>query len=300
MSDLDRPEKEKPQPDEEFRETELASDMNVAQVHGAIIREKDEPRDGYEPVPLWLIALFMGIVFWGGLYIANFSGGYEANVYDAGLVDWTGQSGGADKGPVDPLVLGKRVYTANCVACHQTTGLGLPGQFPPLVGSEWVLNGDWHGDNHLIMILLHGLGGPIQVMGDTYNGAMPPWRDVLNDEKIAAVLSYIRNEWGNEAPNITPEQVLQIREETAQRTSPYTQAELKAIDAVVFDALEPAPAEEEAEGTPGEPAPEGEAPAEGTSPAAATQSTPPAPEARDDSTPPAPEAAAESTPTPEA
>lgn len=244
MSDPDKPEKKDEPLDEEFRETELSSDMNVAQVHGAIMREKAEPRDGYEPVPLWLIALFMGIVFWGGLYIANYSGGYQANVFDAGLVDWTGQAGGGDKGPIDPMVLGKKVYTANCLACHQATGQGVPGQFPPLVGSEWVLTGDWHGDNHLAMILLHGLSGPIQVLGDTYNGAMPPWK-TLSDQQLAAVITYIRNEWGNSAPGMTPEMITQIREETAERTSPYSQAELQAIEPVIFDELEPAPAEGE-------------------------------------------------------
>jgi len=285
VSDPDQPEKKEEKLDEEFRESELSSDMNVAQVHGAIIREKDEPRDGFEPVPLWLIALFMGIVFWGGLYIANNSGGYQSNVFDAGLVDWTGQSGGADKGPVDPMVLGKKVYTANCLACHQQSGEGIPGQFPPLVDSEWVLNGDWHGDNHLIMILLHGLGGPIQVKGDTYNGAMPPW-NMLSDEQIASVLTYIRNSWGNEGPAIAPEWVLQVREETAQRTSPYTQAELQAIEPVIFDALEPAPEVEGEEGA----TPEGEAADSDAAPEDAPAEAPPADAAPEASPSPSPQA----------
>jgi mono/diheme cytochrome c family protein len=160
------------------------------------------------------------------------------------------------------MVVGKRLFTANCVACHQATGQGVAGQFPTLVGSEWVLGGDWHGDNHLVKILLHGLQGPIQVKGNTYNGAMPPWKQ-LKDDQIAMILTYIRNEWGNSAPPITAEQVAKVREETAAQTEPYTQNQLKAIPAVKYDTA-PAAAPAEGEAVPPAPA---EAPP--TTPAAA-------------------------------
>jgi hypothetical protein len=86
-----------------------------------------------------------------------------------------------------------------------------------------------------VKILLHGLQGPIQVKDKTYNGAMPPWKQ-LKDEQIAAILTYIRNEWGNSASPITADQVAKIREETAAQTEPYTQNQLKAIPAVRFEA----------------------------------------------------------------
>jgi mono/diheme cytochrome c family protein len=218
--------------------------LNVRDVHGAILREKDDPRDGYEPIPLWMVSLFMALVFWGGAYLAFNSGGFQADVFNPAQVSWTG-GGGAAKGPPDPMVVGKRLFTANCVACHQATGQGVAGQFPTLVGSEWVLTEGWHGDNHLVKILLHGLQGPIQVKGDTYNGAMPPWKQ-LKDDQIASILTYIRNEWGNSASPITAEQVAKIREETAAQTEPYTQKALQAIPAIEFDAA-PAPAPTEAQ-----------------------------------------------------
>ena len=224
--------------------------LNVRDVHGAILREKDDPRDGYEPIPLWLVSAFMALVFWAGAYLAFNSGGFQSDVYNPTQVSWTG-GGAAAKGPPDPMVVGKRLFTANCVACHQATGQGVAGQFPTLVGSEWVLGGDWHGDNHLIGILLHGLQGPIQVKGDTYNGAMPPWKQ-LKDDQIAMILTYIRNEWGNSAPPITAEQVAKVREETAAQTEPYTQNQLKAIPAVKYDT---APAAAPAEGEAAPPAP---------------------------------------------
>jgi mono/diheme cytochrome c family protein len=233
--------------------------LNVRDVHGAILREKDDPRDGYEPIPLWLVSAFMALVFWAGGYLAFNSGGFQSDVYNPTQVSWTG-GGGVAKGPPDPMVVGKRLFTANCVACHQATGQGVAGQFPTLVGSEWVLGGDWHGDNHLVKILLHGLQGPIQVKGNTYNGAMPPWKQ-LKDDQIAMILTYIRNEWGNSAPPITAEQVAKVREETAGQTEPYTQNQLKAIPAVKYDtapaaaptegeAAPPAPTEAQPEATP--------------------------------------------------
>ena len=235
--------------------------LNVRDVHGAILREKDDPRDGYEPIPLWLVSAFMALVFWAGAYLAFNSGGFQSDVYNPTQVSWTG-GGGVAKGPPDPMVVGKRLFTANCVACHQATGQGVAGQFPTLVGSEWVVGGDWVGDNHLVKILLHGLQGAIQVKGDTYNGAMPQWKQ-LKDDQIAMILTYIRNEWGNSAPPITAEQVAKVREETAAQTEPYTQNQLKAIPAVKYNAP---PAATPAEGEAVPPAP-AEAPL--TTPAAA-------------------------------
>lgn len=245
----------KPQGDELLPHIE-PDNLNVRDVHGAILREKDDPRDGYEPIPLWMVSFFMALVFWGGAYLAFYSGGFQADVFDPSRVSWAGGGAAADKGPPDPMVIGKKLFTANCVACHQATGQGVAGQFPTLVDSEWVIGGDWHGDNHLVKILLHGLQGPIQVKGSTYNGAMPPWKQ-LKDEQIAAILTYIRNEWGNSAPPITAEQVAKIREETASQTEPYTQNQLKAIPGVRFEAAAEGsapPAPEAAPEAPAQPA----------------------------------------------
>jgi len=249
---IDEPDNTQHRPDT-FEANRENDELNVRDVHGAILREKDDPRDGYEPIPLWLVSFFMALVFWGGAYLAFNSGGFESTVFNPSQVSWSG-GGAVAKGPPDPKVVGKRLYTANCVACHQATGLGVAGQFPPLVESEWVLGGDWHGDNHLVGILLHGLQGPIQVKGATYNGAMPPWKQ-LKDDQIAAILTYIRGEWGNNAPPITAEQVAKVREETAAQTEPYTQAQLKAVPAVKFEAAAPAPAEGSTPPAPGAAAP---------------------------------------------
>ena len=72
---------------------------------------------------------------------------------------------------------GKVVYSTTCAACHQATGEGVEGTYPPLAGSEWV-NGD---EAKVVRIVLHGLTGPVEVAGETYSGMMPPWGGVLKD-----------------------------------------------------------------------------------------------------------------------
>lgn len=91
---------------------------------------------------------------------------------------------------------GAAIYAANCSACHQITGQGIPGAFPPLDGSAYVT-----GDNveRMASIMLYGLMGPITVNGVQYNSVMAPLGAALNDEELAAVASYIRSGWSNKA-----------------------------------------------------------------------------------------------------
>ena len=120
---------------------------------------------------------------------------------------------------------GKQVYSTTCAACHQVTGEGTSGVFPPLAGSEWV-TGD---DAKLARIILHGLTGPIEVAGETYNGMMPPWGGTMKDADIAAVLTYVRSAWGNKAAPVTAAKVASIRAATSSRMTPWTAPELAAV-----------------------------------------------------------------------
>ncbi len=124
--------------------------------------------------------------------------------------------------PVAPPV---NKYAEICQTCHQPTGLGLPPVFPPLAGSEW-LNGRAEIP---IAIVLKGLQGEIRVKGTTYSGAMMPWESVLNDDDLAATLTYARREWGNKGSAVTAAQVKAVRARFATRKTPWTAAELKAI-----------------------------------------------------------------------
>jgi len=193
-----------------------------------------------EPIKLWLIAVLMGLMFFGGMFLWANSGGFRYDVYDTNRISYSG-AGGGEAAP-DPMVLGKSVFTRNCAVCHQANGMGVAGQFPPLVGSEWVLGQEWHGDNHLVKIVIHGLQGPVTVLGKPYNNQMAPWGKVLKDEQVAAVLTYIRNEWGNKAPPISSEFVKNLREQTKDRTTPWTQGELQAIPRETAEQAAPAAA----------------------------------------------------------
>lgn len=228
-----------------------------AEAPAAVRRELADPLQGTAPVPLWLLIVFFVILAWGGFYLAMNSGGFLANVYDSNKVAWDGAgSGGAAAAP-DPMVIGKRIFSQNCVVCHQANGLGVAGQFPPLVGSEWVLSHDWHGDNHIVKIVLNGLQGKVTVKGQDFNNAMAPWGKVLSDQQIAAVLTYVRNEWGNQAPPIPADFVKKIREETKDRTDPWTQKELQDVGKILVNDTEAAPAPA---GQPAAPAPAPAAP----------------------------------------
>ena len=100
---------------------------------------------------------------------------------------------GAD--PTFDTALGASTY-ASCVGCHQPTGAGIPGVFPPLVGHTVDLYAAEGGRTYLIEMMLHGLQGQIVVDGATYNGLMPGWQQ-LSDEAIAAVINHTLTEWGN-------------------------------------------------------------------------------------------------------
>lgn len=101
---------------------------------------------------------------------------------------------------------GAALYQANCAACHQAGGEGLAGTFPPLAGAEQV-NGP--ADAH-IKIVLKGASGPMTVKGQQYNGAMPPFNQ-LTDEEIAAIVTHERTSWGNKGGAVTPAQVKALR-----------------------------------------------------------------------------------------
>ena len=118
---------------------------------------------------------------------------------------------------------GERIYMTRCMSCHQTDGKGIAGVFPPLDGTEWV-KGD---KGRLIRIVLQGLTGETTVQDVVYSGAMPPWQSFLNDEEIAAVLTYVRSAWNNDASAVTEQEVAAVRKATADRTDAWTEEELE-------------------------------------------------------------------------
>ena len=205
------------------------AEPDVEQIHRQIVRELADPAEGYERVPWFLWVTVATMVFWAGWYIGRRGGSFDTQTHveyaEVGLAAVAaGES--AAKGPVDAVAEGKRLFGANCAACHQNTGLGIAGAFPPLVGSEWVTG----PEQTVVRILLHGLGGAMQVKGVTYNGAMPAWKESMSDDDIAHVITYIRQWSPNAAPAVAPATVASLRKEHEARTGPWTEAELKTLE----------------------------------------------------------------------
>jgi mono/diheme cytochrome c family protein len=190
--------------------------------HQAQERENADPEERIRPVPLAAVAVTLVMVLFGVVYIFISEPFGNADLGDRRTVaDLSGPVPVAAGAAVD----GKAVFAAQCVACHQATGKGLPGVFPPLDGSEWVL-----GDARtLANILLHGINGEISVAGTTYNGAMPAFQK-LDDAELAAVASYIRSNWSNNANSLPSKLFEQERLASSTRTKPFEGgAALKAL-----------------------------------------------------------------------
>ena len=123
---------------------------------------------------------------------------------------------------------GEQLYV-RCVACHQANGQGMAPAFPPLAGSEYAT----HTNPAVpIRIVLHGLQGPITVKGTQYNGVMPPYGTgvEMSDQDVAAVLTHVRQSFGNGASAITPQQVATERAAKRSSTGPATAAELNGLE----------------------------------------------------------------------
>ena len=212
----------------DYRET-----PDLTEVHAAIQREHKDPSADVTPVPLWVTVLCGAAVCWAGAYIGMFHGGFNSNVYNEyesspAVLFPLPERANAKAGPAvaeDMFAIGKGVYMGNCVSCHLANGAGQPGLIPPLAGSEWVTG----SEKRLAMVLLKGLIGPVKVKGAAFNGAMPPWEGALNDKKIAAVTTYIRQEWGNKAPGITPAQINAARKEFSAKKVSWSEAEVLQV-----------------------------------------------------------------------
>ena len=204
---------------------------SIQKVHAAIRREKIEPRVGLEPLSLWLIAVYGLAIFFGGAYLGRFSGSFSGDSLDplGGEPSMKKGAKGPDSGAAVELTSaerGKKIFSANCATCHQMSGTGVAGQYPPLAGSEFV-NG---GTRRLGMIVLKGLQGPLTVKGQQYGTAvMQPWDKTLSDAKIADVLTFIRQEWGNTGGPVVPESVAALRKELATHAESFTEPDLKAV-----------------------------------------------------------------------
>jgi len=137
-------------------------------------------------------------------------------------VMWVGKAGAPKPPVVTPLTpaqvasfeRGRTIYNGLCAGCHQPHGYGLDGLAPPLVDSEWVLG----KPDIVALIIMNGLGGPVKVSGRTWDLSMPPMAQ-LNDEDLAAVVTYVRREWEHTATPIDTKFVKALRDQYGTHAS---------------------------------------------------------------------------------
>lgn len=193
--------------------------------------QSSSPSIGKLAIPVWILMVALLLGYRGCIFVDHSAGGmaFSSNIYgpyhSAEEIDALLPK----SGDAAVLAKGKAIYNNICSGCHQATGMGTPGVFPPLAGSDWVLD---EGPNRIIRIVLNGLQGPIKVNGKQYNNVMVGFDGVLSEDDIAAVLSYVRNEaaWGNEAGTlVTSEQVKAIKDEISGRSKAWSETELLQI-----------------------------------------------------------------------
>ncbi len=216
----------------DYRETD-----DITEVHASIAREHAEPSVDVTPIPMWLSVVCAASLCWAGIYVGIFHGGFNPKVYNEyesnptaffPLPQGSSTAVGGAAAELTQVALGEKVYKEVCQACHQPTGLGMAGQFPPLAGSEYV-DGSEASEKRLVAIVLKGLKGPITVKGAAFNNAMPGQEAALTPKKIAAVLTYVRQAWGNKGGEITEAQVLAGKKEFANHGDQWTVDEIKSI-----------------------------------------------------------------------
>ncbi|MFG6447004.1 c-type cytochrome [Roseateles sp. BYS180W] len=178
-------------------------------------REPQDPHEKTRPIP-WLAALAFLLLFAvGALYVAldtqpgaSIHGDRRSSADLSPAV--TAGAGGAALAPAQ----GAALFANQCAACHQAQGQGLSGVFPPLAGSEWVLG----PPQVLAAILTYGISGSLQVKGQTYQGAMPAFGH-LKDEELLALATHLRSSWGNQAAPFSMADIQAAR--ALQRKQPF-------------------------------------------------------------------------------
>ncbi len=191
----------------------------IFEIHKDILeRERREPVEGLEPTPWWVWAVSVVVVFAMGFYLGRYGGAFNADPHV--LYERSGPVAAA----AEAAPRGDEVFAGVCLPCHQAGGVGLPGKYPPLAGSEWVVM----DPGVPVRILLHGLSGPIEVKGVTYVNEMPPQGEQLTDAEIAAVLTHVRSSFGNKAGPVERELVEKIRK-SEPSGPPMTAEKLKEL-----------------------------------------------------------------------
>jgi len=176
-----------------------------------------EPTATRSTVPMWIIVVTLLLLFLGFVFFDRHSGWFDERVYAPYATAEQLDNAQPKSGAAAHMAAGKRNFEMFCGACHGTDGMGKPGQAPPLAGSEIVLAKGFH---RLSMIPLEGLAGAIKVKNQDWNLNMAAMGAALPDADLAAVLTYMRNSWGNKGSEVTADDIKAIRAELGKSPQP--------------------------------------------------------------------------------
>ncbi|MDR9418625.1 c-type cytochrome [Gracilimonas sp.] len=194
---------------------------DIYEIHQAALRERVLPGEGNERGPWWLYAIIFITFAFGFFYIGYYFGDFSYQPHQLYI------SNAEAEVPAEPVELtqvelGESIYGRVCSTCHQANGEGVEGAFPTLVGTDYV-NGNV---GRFAGIIIHGLYGEIEVNGVTYNGNMPAWGEQISDEEVAAVMTYVRNSFGNDGGDVPVDSIKSYNDIYGNRTSQWEVGEL--------------------------------------------------------------------------
>jgi mono/diheme cytochrome c family protein len=202
------------------------NDEEMVEVHAKLNKEKHPPTQGFLIAPLIFVFVFGCLIFVCSIQLAHSTNGFKIHPSTEEVVELSEEEKEALR--IERKIdSGKKLFAVNCASCHQASGMGLGDQYPPLAGSEWVsVNPEL-----IIKVITKGLKGEIQVKGKTYApaGGMAAVSNLKTDREIANVATYVRQAWGNEAPEVSDEEVAQVRADSADQKDQWIGQELQSI-----------------------------------------------------------------------
>ncbi len=216
--------------DSKKQASEFMTDREMVEVHSRLNHEKHPPTKGFLIAPLVFVFVFGCLIFVCSIQLAHSTNQFQLHPPKE-IVELTEEEREALRleRKVDS---GKKVFAVRCASCHQANGLGRAGQYPPLAGSTWVTS-----DPGLITnIILKGLKGEIIVKGETYgtSAAVNMAAVPISDREIANVTTYVRQAWGNEAPEILESEVSAFRDASKDQIDQWTGDQLVEMYPAAF------------------------------------------------------------------
>ncbi len=206
------------------------SDEDLVEVHCKLNVEKHPPTKGFLAAPLVFVFVFGCLIFICSIQLAHSTNYFQLHppVDVVELSDEEKEELRVER----KLESGKKIFAVRCASCHQANGMGIAGQYPPLAGSQWAVS-----DPALISyIVLKGLKGEITVKGEVYgsSAAVNMAAVPISDREIANVTTYVRKAWGNDASEITEEEVSRFRSDSAAQLEQWTGSQLVEMFPAVF------------------------------------------------------------------